>query len=180
MAALWRVGGNKWRRAGVDGASVKWGKLTERAKRVVILAYAEAAIFGNEDVAPEHLLLGLIREGGVASEVFERLRVDTARVSEEVTRRLEPTRSGPIPIEEVKLHPRTERVMDFIHDEANRSCTSFPGTEHILLGLLREEDGVAYDVLAQLGLTIAAARAETFTYLGGYIPGEPGSRSGLR
>ncbi|HET6383626.1 MAG TPA: ATP-dependent Clp protease ATP-binding subunit [Armatimonadota bacterium] len=145
-----------------------WQRFTERAKRVVIAAQEEAAHAGEPYVSPEHLLLGLVKENdSVATKVLERLGVAAQRVRQEVERQIGGRGYGRLNNNDVTLDPRMKRVLDFAYDEARQSSTNYIGTEHLLLGIIREGDGVAYRTLAKLGVDIISARKEVVSYLGG-------------
>ncbi|MCA1594940.1 MAG: AAA family ATPase [Chloroflexi bacterium] len=145
-----------------------WQRFTERAKRVVIAAQEEAAHAGEPYVSPEHLLLGLVKENdSVATKVLERLGVAAARVRQEIERQIGARGYGRLNNNDVTLDPRMKRVLDFAYDEARQSNTNYIGTEHLLLGIIREGDGPAYRTLAKLGVDIVSSRKEVFSYLGG-------------
>ena len=148
--------------------SMLWQRFTERAKRVVIAAQEEAAHAGEPYVSPEHLLLGLVKENdSVATKVLERLGVAAARVRQETERQIGARGYGRLSNNDVTLDPRMKRVLDFAYDEARQSNTNYIGTEHLLLGIIREGDGIAYRTLAKLGVDIISARKEVVSYLGG-------------
>jgi ATP-dependent Clp protease ATP-binding subunit ClpC len=148
--------------------SMLWQRFTERAKRVVIAAQEEAAHAGEPYVSPEHLLLGLVKESdSVATKVLERLGVASTRVRQEIERQIGSRGYGRLNNNDVTLDPRMKRVLDFAYDEARQSNTNYIGTEHLLLGIIREGDGVAFRTLAKLGVDIVSARREVVSYLGG-------------
>ncbi|MBL8047821.1 MAG: ATP-dependent Clp protease ATP-binding subunit [Chthonomonas sp.] len=136
-----------------------WQRFTERARKVVFYAQEEAQKFGEGYVSTEHLLLGLVRESdSVASRVLERLGVTLSRIRQEVEKQLPrgDARTG----QEMTLTPRAKRVIDLAYDEARNLNNSYIGTEHLLLGLIREGDGLAGRVLAKLGVELDRARRE--------------------
>ncbi|MDQ2731933.1 MAG: ATP-dependent Clp protease ATP-binding subunit, partial [Armatimonadota bacterium] len=148
--------------------SMLWQRFTERAKRVVIAAQEEAAHAGEPYVSPEHLLLGLVKENdSVATKVLERLGVAATRVRQEIERQIGSRGYGRLNNNDVSLDPRMKRVLDFAYDEARQSNTNYIGTEHLLLGIIREGDGIAFRQLAKLGVDIVSARREVVSYLGG-------------
>jgi ATP-dependent Clp protease ATP-binding subunit ClpC len=134
-------------------------RFTERARRVVVLAQEEARLLDHNYIGTEHLLLGLIHEGeGVAAEALERLGVSLAAVRGEVERIIgrgkgTPTEQGHIP-----FTPRSKKVLELSLREALNLGHNYIGTEHILLGLIREGHGVAALVLTKLGADLARVR----------------------
>lgn len=134
-----------------------WQRFTEKARRVIFFAQEEAAMLGQTFVGTEHLLLGLVREDdNVAARVLERLGVDAPRVREKIEKMV--MRGGGRLGQDMQLTPRAKRVMDLAHEEARQRNNDYVGTEHLLLALAREEDGIAGRVLARLGVTLEAAR----------------------
>ena len=130
-----------------------WQKFTERARRVIILAQEEAGKTGSGHVGTEHLLLGLASKEneGVAFQVLKQ-----AGVTYENTLALIKTEVSSIgKAEEPKLTPKAKRVLEFAAGEARRMHHNYIGTEHLLLALLREQDGQAAKVLQTLGLRCA-------------------------
>ncbi len=126
-------------------------RFTQRARRVLSLAQDEAERMRHEYIGTEHLLLGLIREeGGVAGRVLRDLGLDPRKV-EDLVERL--TRSGDRSTERLELSPGTKKVLELAVDEARRLGHHYIGTEHLLLGLVRQPEGVAIDVLKRLGVS---------------------------
>lgn len=141
-----------------------WQKFTERARRVIILAQEEAGKTGSGHVGTEHLLLGLASKEneGVAFQVLKQ-----AGVTYENTLALIKTEvSSTGKAEEPKLTTKAKRVLEFAAGEARRMHHNYIGTEHLLLALLREQDGQAAKVLQALGLSLETLRQEVMTYLG--------------
>jgi ATP-dependent Clp protease ATP-binding subunit ClpC len=134
-------------------------RFTQRARRVLSLAHEEAERMHHNYIGTEHLLLGLIREeGGVAGRVLRELGLDPARVKEMVERLTGVGRhSGP----RIELAPATEQVLQAAIEEARRMGHHYIGTEHILLGLVRQAEGVGLDVLRRLGITPEQIRRQT-------------------
>src|SRR5207247_7888270 len=127
-----------------------WQRFTERARRVVFFAQEEAARLGENYVGTEHLLLGLVRENdSVAARILDRLGVPLGRIRTDIERQV--TRGHGNPGQDVQLTPRAERVIDLANEEARQLNNNYIGTEHLLLGLIREGDGLAARVLAKLG-----------------------------
>lgn len=136
-----------------------WQRFTERARKVVFYAQEEAQKYGEGYVSTEHLLLGLVREGdSVAARVLERMQVGLNRVREEIEEQLH--RGEQRPSQEMALTPRAKRVIDLAYDEARNLNNNYIGTEHLLLGLIREGDGLAGRVLGKLGVDLDRARRE--------------------
>jgi hypothetical protein len=137
----------------------KFAKWTERAKRVMVLAQEEAQRLNHNFIGTEHLLLGLLREGeGVAARVLQELGVQLSELQgavEHVIGRGDSAVTG-----EVGLTPRAKRVLELTTQEARRLRHNYIGTEHLLLGLLREDEGVAAGILAGLGVSLPLAREE--------------------
>ena len=155
---------------------------TDRVRKVLQMAREEAARLHHEYIGTEHILLGLIREGeGVAEAVLTNLNVDlseTKQTIEEIVKVGHATASaGP----DLPYTSRAMKVLELAMSEARELDHSFVGTEHLLLGLLREEKGIAAQVLTDAGLTLEMARHETLRLLGSEMPSRmPGmpSRSG--
>jgi ATP-dependent Clp protease ATP-binding subunit ClpC len=136
-----------------------WQRFTERARKVVFYAQEEAQKFGEGYVSTEHLLLGLVRENdSVAARVLDKLGVSLNRVRAEVEKQL--PRGDARPNQDMTLTPRAKRVIDLAYDEARNLNNNYIGTEHLLLGLIREGDGLAGRVLAKLGVELEKARRE--------------------
>ncbi len=149
-----------------------WQRFTDRAKRVVFFAQEEAAHLGENYVSPEHLLLGLVREGdSVAARVLDRLGVPPSRVRAEVERRI--VRGEGRTTQDMTLDPRARKVLDLAYDEARQLNNNHIGTEHLLLGLIREGDGLAARILSKLGVDLLSARREVIAYLGGDVSAAP-------
>lgn len=139
-----------------------WQRFTERARKVVFFAQEEAQKFGEGYVSTEHLLLGLVREtDSVAARVLERLGVSLGRIRAEVEKQL--PRGEARQSQDMTLTPRAKRVIDLAYDEARNLNNNYIGTEHLLLGLIREGDGLAGRVLAKLGVELEKARREVMS-----------------
>jgi ATP-dependent Clp protease ATP-binding subunit ClpC len=152
---------------------------TDRVRKVLAMAREEAIRLQHDYVGTEHILLGLIREGeGVAAAVLAHLTVDLDAVHEGVE---ESVRKGKatIALGELPYTSRAKKVLEYAMAEAREMNHSYVGTEHLLLGLLREEKGIAAQVLNSLGVTLDEARAETLKVLGSDVgPGEPAGIGG--
>ena len=147
---------------------------TDRVRKVLAMAREEAIRLQHDYVGTEHILLGLIREGeGVAAAVLQHLSVDLEQIHERVE---ESVRKGKatIALGELPYTSRAKKVLEFAMKEARELTHSYVGTEHLLLGLLREEKGIAAQVLNSLGVTLDEARGETLKVLGTDVtPSEP-------
>ena len=138
----------------------KLDRFTQRARRVLAFAQEEAERLNHSYIGTEHLLLGLLREEtGVAGKVLRDLNVNSERVTELVERITGPGRRTPF--SKIDLTPRTKRVIELAVEEARRLGQHYIGTEHLLLGLIRQGDGVAIDILRQLSVSPEAIRRET-------------------
>ena len=141
-------------------------RLTERAKKVLALANQEAQRFNHEYVGTEHYLLGLVKEGtGVGANVLKNLGVDLHRVRLEVEKIVKP---GPetVQISALPKTPRAKKVLEYALEEARNLNHNYIGTEHILLGLLRERESVAAQVLMNMGMKLEDVRAEVLEIIG--------------
>ena len=144
------------------------------------LANQEAQRFNHEYIGTEHMLLGLVKEGtGVAANVLKNLDVDLRKIRLEVEKLVQ---SGPEMITMGKLPqtPRAKKVIEYSMEEARNLNHNFVGTEHILLGLLREQEGVAAQVLMNLGLKLEEVREEVLNLLGNGLEGGEGAERGGR
>jgi len=147
-------------------------RLTDRARKVMALANQEAQRFNHEYIGTEHILLGLVKEGsGVGANVLKNLDVDLRKVRLEVEKLV---KSGPDMVTMGKLPqtPRAKKVIEYAIEEARNLNHNYVGTEHLLLGLLREHDGVAAQVLMNLGLKLEQVREEVLNLLGAGVDAE--------
>jgi ATP-dependent Clp protease ATP-binding subunit ClpA len=141
-------------------------RFTDRGRKVMQLANQEAQRFNHEYVGTEHILLGLVKEGtGVAANVLKNLDIDLRKIRLEVEKIVQ---SGPDMVTMGKLPqtPRAKKVIEYSIEEARNLNHNYVGTEHLLLGLLREQEGVAAQVLMNLGLELKVVREEVLTVLG--------------
>jgi ATP-dependent Clp protease ATP-binding subunit ClpC len=154
-------------------------RFTDRARKVMQLANQEAQRFNHEYIGTEHILLGLVKEGsGVAANVLKNLDVDLRKIRLEVEKLVQ---SGPDMFTMGKLPqtPRAKKVIEYAIEEARNLNHNYVGTEHLLLGLLREEEGVAAQVLRNLGLKLEDVREEVLNLLGHNMDsGESGGGGG--
>jgi ATP-dependent Clp protease ATP-binding subunit ClpA len=145
---------------------------TERVRKVLAMSREEAVRLGHEYVGTEHILLALIREGeGVAAAVMDSLSIDREAVIDLVEATVKRGKSATGP--DLPYTSRAKKVLEFAMTEARELNHSYVGTEHILLGLLREAKGIAAQVLNDAGLDLEAARAETLRLLGTESPRQP-------
>ncbi len=153
-------------------------RFTDRARKVMQLANQEAQRFNHEYIGTEHILLGLVKEGsGVAANVLKNLDVDLRKIRLEVEKLVQ---SGPEMVTMGKLPqtPRAKKVIEYSMEEARNLNHNYVGTEHILLGLLREQEGVAAQVLMNLGLKLEEVREEVLNLLGHGMEGSEPERGG--
>ena len=148
-----------------------FNRFTERARKVILLAKEEAKRFNHDYIGTEHILLGLIREGeGVAAAVLQNLGLSSDQIRLEVEKlvQLGPSTivSGDIP-----FTPKAKKVIELAMDEARNLGHNYIGTEHLLLGLIREGEGIAAQVLVNLGLDLGKVRQEVMELLGSTAPG---------
>jgi ATP-dependent Clp protease ATP-binding subunit ClpC len=148
---------------------------TERVRKVLAMAREEAARLHHEYVGTEHILLGLIREGeGVAAAVLQNLSVDLEEVQQKIEETVKKGKAAQATGPDLPYTSRAKKVLELAMGEARELNHSYVGTEHLLLGLLREEKGIAAQVLNSLGVTLEEARAETLKVLGSDVtPSEP-------
>ena len=156
-----------------------FNRFTERARKVIILAKEEARRFNHDYIGTEHILLGLVREGeGVAAAVLQNIgsSLETIRLEVEKLVQTGPTTQilGDIP-----FTPRAKKVLELAAEEARSLGHNYIGTEHILLGLIREGEGVASQVLMNLGLDLNMVRNQVMNFLGSATPGfsQPGQKT---
>ena len=139
-----------------------WQRFTERARRVVFFAQEEAGRLGENYVSTEHLLLGLVRENdSVAARILDRMGVSLGRIRSEIERQV--TRGDGRLGQDMQLTPRAKRVIDLAYDEARNLNNNYIGTEHLLLGLIREGEGLAGRVLQKLGVDLERTRREVMS-----------------
>ena len=151
---------------------------TDRVRKVLAMAREEAIRLQHDYVGTEHILLGLIREGeGVAAAVLTNLNVDLDQIHEQVEESVKKGKATIAP-GELPYTSRAKKVLEFAMAEARELNHSYVGTEHLLLGLLREEKGIAAQVLNTLGVSMEEARAETLQVLGSEGPSQPAGIGG--
>jgi ATP-dependent Clp protease ATP-binding subunit ClpC len=154
-------------------------KFTDRARKIIALAQKEAERFRHDYIGTEHLLLGLVKEGsGVAVTALNNLSVDVEKVRREVEKLVviadKPAPAGPLP-----FTPQAKRVLELASEEARGLGHPYIGTEHILLGLLSEQDSVAAQVLINLDLKLEDVRSEILDLLGASDVSKPPAGTGI-
>ncbi|MCM8799262.1 MAG: ATP-dependent Clp protease ATP-binding subunit [Candidatus Omnitrophica bacterium] len=148
-----------------------FNRFTERARKVIILAKEEARRFNHDYIGTEHILLGLIREGeGVAAAVLQKLGLNLQNIRLEVEKLVQPGPATQI-LGDIPFTPRAKKALELAAEEARALGHNYIGTEHILLGLIREGEGVASQVLLNLGLDLETVRNEVMNLLGSALPG---------
>lgn len=141
-----------------------FGRFTERAQKVLALAQEEALRLGHNNIGTEHILLGIVREGeGIAAKALSALGLSTEKIQKEVEALIG---RGQELTQTIHYTPRAKKVIELSMDEARKLGHSYVGTEHILLGLIREGEGVAARVLNNLGVSLNKARQQVLHLLG--------------
>lgn len=139
-------------------------RFTERAQKVLALSQEEAVRLRHQNIGTEHILLGLIREGdGIAAKALIELELNTSEIQREVEKLIG---TGDAPVQSVHYTPRAKKVVELSQDEARKLGHAYVGTEHILLGLIREGEGVAARVLHNLNVSLNKARQKVLQLLG--------------
>jgi len=154
---------------------------TERVRKVLAMAREEAARLHHEYVGTEHILLGLIREGeGVAAAVLQNLSVDLDEIQQKIEETVKKGKAAAATGPDLPYTSRAKKVLELAMGEARDLSHGYVGTEHLLLGLLREEKGIAAQVLTDAGVNLDAAKAETLRLLGTEMPqgGTPSATQG--
>jgi ATP-dependent Clp protease ATP-binding subunit ClpC len=148
-----------------------FNRFTERARKVIILAKEEARRFNHDYIGTEHILLGLIREGeGVAATVLQKMGVSLENIRLEIEKLVQPGPTTQI-IGDIPFTPRAKKALELAAEEARSLGHNYIGTEHLMLGLIREGEGVASQVLLNLGLDLNTVRNEVMDILGSALPG---------
>jgi ATP-dependent Clp protease ATP-binding subunit ClpC len=148
-----------------------FNRFTERARKVIILAKEEAKRFNHDYIGTEHILLGLVREGeGVAAMVLEKMGVSLENIRIEIEKLVQPGPATQI-IGDLPFTPRAKKALELAAEEARSLGHNYIGTEHLLLGLIREEEGVASQVLLNLNLDLSTVRNKVMEVLGSELPG---------
>jgi len=148
-----------------------FNRFTERARKVIIYAKEEAKQFNHDYIGTEHLLLGLVKEGeGVAAAVLQKLGVDLETIRIEVEKMVQPGPETQV-IGDIPFTPRSKKSLELAAEEARALGHNYIGTEHLLLGLVREGEGMAYRVLLNLGIDLDRLRMEVMEILGSGVAG---------
>src|SRR5947209_12254818 len=154
-------------------------RFTDRARRVLVLAQEEARLLNHNFIGTEHILLGLIHEGeGVAAKALESLGISLEAVREKVEETIGP--AGSSTTGSPPFTPRAKKVLELSLREALQLGHNYIGTEHMLLGLVREGEGVAAQVLVSLGADLSRVRQQVIQLLSGYVSGEGGAPAGAK
>ncbi len=141
-------------------------RFSDRARRVLVLAQEEARLLNHSFIGTEHLLLGLIHEGdGIAAQALERCGITLEAARNEVEETI--GRAGSAPSGSPPFTPRAKRALELALREARQLSHNFIGTEHILFGLIDESEGVAAQVIQNLGVDLDVLRADIFELMGG-------------
>jgi ATP-dependent Clp protease ATP-binding subunit ClpA len=149
-------------------------RFTDRARKVMQLANQESHRFRHEYIGTEHILLGLVAEGsGIAANVLLNLDISLTEVRRQVDQIVQCGPSEVPPAARLPQTPRAQKVIEYAVEEARNLNHNYVGTEHLLLGLLREPEGVAAEVLRNLGLNLADVREEVLNLLGHNLPDLP-------
>jgi ATP-dependent Clp protease ATP-binding subunit ClpC len=152
-------------------------RFTDRARRVVVLAQEEARLLSHNYIGTEHVLLGLMREAdGVAAQTLEALGISLEAVRARV-KEIIGTGGGPFESGHVPFTPRAKKVLEMALREALNLGHNYIGTEHLLLGLVREGEGVAAQVLVQMGATLPVVRKRVLQLVGEVAAGESESQA---
>lgn len=156
-----------------------FGRFTERAQQVLVLAQDEARRLSHNFIGTEHLLLGLVKEGaGIAARVLQNTGVDFNRLRDEVEKII--PKGDKAPPQSISYTPRAKRVIELAIEESQNLGHNYVGTEHLLLGLLREGEGIAAQVLTNVGIDLKRARKEVIQLLGGEEGGGGNFRGGAK
>src|SRR5213596_3389969 len=156
------------------GGKMNGYNFTDRVRKVLQMAREEAARLHHEYGGTEHILLGLIREGeGVAAAVLTNLNVDLEEIQQKIEETVKKGKAAAAAGPDLPYTSRAKKVLELAMSEARELNHSYVGTEHLLLGLLREEKGIAAQVLTDAGVNLEQARAETLRLLGSEMPSGP-------
>ena len=158
--------------------SPMFDRFTDRARKVMGLARQEAQRLNHEYIGTEHILLGLVQEGsGVAANVLKNLDIDLKKIRQEVEKLV---KTGPsmVTMGQLPFTPRAKKVLELALEEASNLGHNYIGTEHILLGLIREKDGKAAKVLTNLSVKLEQVREEVLDFLGAESPSQEPQEKG--
>lgn len=153
-------------------------KFTERARKVMSLSRQEAQRLNSEFIGTEHILLGIVGEGGgVAVKVFKDMNIDQKTIAQEVEKLITPSTSPTATLGQLPFSPRAKRVIELAGEAASQLSHEVIGTEHLLLGLIKENEGIAAQVLTNLGMKLPETRDRVLLILGDDKTKEPNSFS---
>src|SRR5258708_3612524 len=170
-----RSASSTYTRVSLRGNTMNGYNFTDRVRKGVRVAREEPARRRHEDVGTEHILLGLIREGeGVAATVLQNLSVELDEIQQKIEETVKKGKAAQTTGPDLPYTSRAKKVLELAMSEARELSHSYVGTEHLLLGLLREEKGIAAQVLTDAGVNLEAARAETLRILGTEMPQQQG------
>lgn len=148
-----------------------YDKFTDRARKVIAFAKEEAQRIGNDYLGTEHVLLGIIKDGGgIAAAVLESLNIDLEKLKLELEERIVDRAAGTMLAGEIPFMPQTRKSFELAAEESQAMGHNYIGTEHLLLGLLKESEGLASRVLVEMGITYRKAREMTISILGTSAP----------
>src|SRR5262247_1503157 len=149
-------------------------RFTDRARKVMNLAKSEAQRLNHEYIGTEHILLGLVQEGsGVAANVLRNMGIDLKRIRAEIEKLVKGS-STMVPMGQLPFTPRAKKVLELSLEEASQLGHNYIGTEHLLLGLIREQEGIAAQVLMNLNIKLEDVRQEVLEFLGAEEQSEGG------
>jgi len=155
-------------------------RFTDRARKVMNLAKSEAQRLNHEYIGTEHILLGLVQEGsGVAANVLRNMGIDLKRIRAEIEKLVKGS-STVVPMGNLPFTPRAKKVLELSLEEASQLGHNYIGTEHLLLGLIKESEGIAARVLTNLGVKLEDVREEVLEFLGAPQGGEEAEEGGER
>lgn len=145
-------------------------RFTERARKVMTISRQEAQRLNSEFIGTEHILLGLVVEGGgVAAKVLKQMKVEGAKIKQEVEKLITPSTSSSVTMGQLPFSPRAKRVFELATEAMFQLGNDVIGTEHLLLALLKENEGIAAQVLINLGLKLDEVRDMTLEILGSSV-----------
>jgi ATP-dependent Clp protease ATP-binding subunit ClpC len=142
-------------------------KFTERARRVMGLARQEAQRLNSEFIGTEHILLGIVKEdGGVAAKVLKKLQLTGEKIQQEVQKLITPATSPTVTLGQLPFSPRAKRVIELAHESSSKMWMDIVGTEHLLIALVQENEGIAAQVICNAGLKLEQVHAAVVEELG--------------
>jgi ATP-dependent Clp protease ATP-binding subunit ClpC len=158
-----------------------YDKFTDRARKVIAFAKEEAQRLGHDYLGTEHVLLGIIKDaGGIAAAVLESLSIDLEKLKTEIEDRLIESTGSTMLAGEIPFMPQTKKVFELAAEEAQTLGHNYIGTEHLLLGLLKESEGTAARVLIEMGINYRKAKEMTISILGTSAPAKYSAHQGAK